>query len=208
MEGFSSKDMAMQMQKKILSRMASKSMVQMFIDDTSSEILDELYRVSKEFTGNRTEAQKVLKDLIKIAVKIGVLYRHNRFNAEELSLAQEFKKKLHQGAMTAISFYEINEVTSQSPFRNKNKTKQNRTTVEFTFDKAVMAEILTDCRDMLLRLVDKHLTAKSHGRINHVFNHFADTELLTQLYNPGGPFRPNLQKICTGLNKLVEEGKL
>ncbi|XP_069041017.1 tumor necrosis factor, alpha-induced protein 8-like protein 2 B [Lepisosteus oculatus] len=186
MEGFSSKDMAMQMQKKILSRMASKSMVQMFIDDTSSEILDELYRVSKEFTGNRTEAQKVLKDLIKIAVKIGVLYRHNRFNAEELSLAQEFKKKLHQGAMTAISFYEV----------------------EFTFDKAVMAEILTDCRDMLLRLVDKHLTAKSHGRINHVFNHFADTELLTQLYNPGGPFRPNLQKICTGLNKLVEEGKL
>ncbi|XP_028649796.1 tumor necrosis factor, alpha-induced protein 8-like protein 2 B [Erpetoichthys calabaricus] len=186
METFSSKDLAMQAQKKVLSRMASKSMAQMFIDDTSSEIMDELYRVSKEYTGNRNEAQKIMKDLVKIAVKIGVLYRHNRFTEVELKLAEDFKKKLHQGAMTAISFHEV----------------------EFTFDKTVISEILTECRDMLLKLVDKHLTPKSHGRINHVFNHFADKELLAQLYNPDGPFRDHLQKICTGMNKLIEEGKL
>ncbi|XP_036394915.1 tumor necrosis factor, alpha-induced protein 8-like protein 2 B [Megalops cyprinoides] len=186
METFSSKDMAMKAQKKILSHMANKSVVQIFIDDTSSEILDELYRVSKEYTGNRTEAQKVVKDLIKIAVKIGVLYRHNRFNTEELKLAQDFKKKLHQGAMTAISFHEV----------------------EFTFDKTVMSEILTDCRDMLLKLVEKHLTPKSQGRINHVFNHYSDPELLAALYNPKGPFCPNVTKICNGLNKLLEEDKL
>ncbi|KAI1886025.1 hypothetical protein AGOR_G00209790 [Albula goreensis] len=186
MESFSSKDMAMKAQKKILSHMASKSVVQMFIDDTTSEILDELYRVSKEYTGNRTEAQKVIKDLIKITVKIGVLFRHNRFNEEELKLAQDFKKKLHQGVMTAISFHEV----------------------EFTFESTVMTKILTDCRDILLKLVEKHLTPKSHGRINHVFNHYSDPELLTSLYNPEGPFRPNLTNICTGLNKLVEEDKL
>lgn len=186
MENFSSKDLAMKAQKKILSNMASKSVVQMFIDDTSSEILDELYRVSKEFTGNRTEAQKVIKDLIKVVVKIAVLFRHNRFSEEELSLAQKFKKKLQQGAMTAISFHEV----------------------DFTFDKAVMSEILTSCRDMLLKLVGTHLTPKSHGRINHVFNHYSDPELLTQLYNPSGPFKSNLTKICNGLNKLLEEGKL
>ncbi|XP_072535655.1 tumor necrosis factor, alpha-induced protein 8-like protein 2 B [Salminus brasiliensis] len=186
MENFSSKDLALKAQKKILSNMASKSVVQMFIDDTSSEILDELYRVSKEYTGNRTEAQKVIKDLIKVVVKIAVLFRHNRFSEEELSLAQTFKKKLHQGAMTAISFHEV----------------------EFTFDKAVMSEILTACRDMMLKLVATHLTPKSHGRINHVFNHYSDPELLTQLYNPDGPFKSNLTKICNGLNKLLEEGKL
>ncbi|KAL2084500.1 hypothetical protein ACEWY4_020018 [Coilia grayii] len=186
MEAFSSKDMAMKAQKKILSQMASKSVVQMFVDDTSSEILDELYRVSKEYTGNKTEAQKVIKDLIKIAVKVGVLFRHNRFTPEELTIAQNFKKKLHQGAMTAISFYEV----------------------DFTFEKSVLSEILTDCRDMLLKLVEKHLTPKSHGRINHVFNHYSDTELLAQLYNPDGPFKPHLTNICNGLNKLLEEGTL
>jgi hypothetical protein len=107
MESFSSKDMAMKAQNKILSRMASKSMVQMFIDDTSSEILDEFYRVSKIHSGNRTEAQKVVKDLVKVVVKVGILFRHDRFSQEELSLAQDFKKKLHQGVMTAISFQEV-----------------------------------------------------------------------------------------------------
>uniref|UniRef100_W5MM33 Tumor necrosis factor, alpha-induced protein 8-like 2b n=1 Tax=Lepisosteus oculatus TaxID=7918 RepID=W5MM33_LEPOC len=188
MEGFSSKDMAMQMQKKILSRMASKSMVQMFIDDTiiKSRTSEHLSRTRSADNGDKEHKKQVVYDCILVTCRVVILLKSQLFL--------------------------INEVTSHSPFRNKNETKRRRrlgsSKVEFTFDKAVMAEILTDCRDMLLRLVDKHLTAKSHGRINHVFNHFADTELLTQLYNPGGPFRPNLQKICTGLNKLVEEGKL
>ncbi|KAM4690677.1 tumor necrosis factor alpha-induced protein 8-like protein 2 [Rhinophrynus dorsalis] len=186
MESFSSKDLALQAQKKILSRMATKSVVNMFIDETSSEILDELYRVSKEYTKNKSESQKVIKDLIKIAVKIGVLYRHNRFSHEELVLAEDFKNKLHNGAMTAISFYEV----------------------EFTFEKEVLPEILMECKNLLLQLVDKHLTAKSHGRIQHVFNHFADQEMLSQLYEPKGTLRPHLQKICQGMNKLLDEGKL
>nr|XP_015192098.1 PREDICTED: tumor necrosis factor alpha-induced protein 8-like protein 2 [Lepisosteus oculatus] len=167
MEGFSSKDMAMQMQKKILSRMASKSMVQMFIDDL-------LLILPSETKTKQNDAAD---------------WAH-----PPPTHTQTHKQKKH------VFFF-------PSPLISLFLTFPPRK-VEFTFDKAVMAEILTDCRDMLLRLVDKHLTAKSHGRINHVFNHFADTELLTQLYNPGGPFRPNLQKICTGLNKLVEEGKL
>lgn len=114
METFSSKDMAMRAQKKILSSMATRSSVQMFIDDTTSDILDELYQVSKEYTASKTEAQKVIKDLIKIAVKIGLLFRNNRFSVEELKVAQEFKKKLNMGAMTAISFYEVRRAPSVS----------------------------------------------------------------------------------------------
>lgn len=186
MDSFSSKDMAMKAQKKILSSMATKSSIQMFIDDTTSEILDELYHVSKAYSGNKSEAQKVVKDLVKIAVKIGVLFRNNRFSPDELAIAQDFKKKLHMGAMTAISFYEV----------------------DFTFEKTVISDLLTGCRDLLLKLVNTHLTPKSHGRINHVFNHYSDPELLTKLYEPSGPFRPNLTKICKGLNKMVEDGTI
>lgn len=186
METFSSRSLAIQAEKKILSRMATKSVANMFIDDTSSEILDEMYRISKEYTQNRAESQKVIKNLIKITVKISVLYRNHCFSDEELCLAEEFKHKLHQGAMTAISFHEV----------------------DFTFEKAILAQLLRECRDLLLKLVEKHLTAKSHGRIRHVFDHFADTELLTQLYSPGEPYQPRLKKICEGLNKLIDEGKL
>lgn len=107
MDNFKSKTLALSAQKKILSKMATKTSVQMFIDDTTSEILDELYQVSKQQTGNRSQAQKVIKDLIKVAVKVGLLFRNNCFSTEELVLATDFKRKLHQGAMTSISFYQV-----------------------------------------------------------------------------------------------------
>lgn len=79
--------------------------------------------------------------------------------------------------------------------------------VDFTFDKAVMSGILKESRDMLLKLVNTHLTQKSHGRINHVFNHYADPELLTQLYNPAGPSNPTSPKSATGLTNCWRTGR-
>lgn len=80
--------------------------------------------------------------------------------------------------------------------------------VEFTFDKNVMTGQLTECRDLLLKLVEKHLTPKSLDRIRHVFNHYSDPELLTHLYDPKGTLCANLTKICSGLNRMIEEKKL
>ena len=91
MDSFSTKSLALQAQKKLMSKMATKSVANLFIDDTSSEVLDELYRVTKEYTRNRKEAQKVIKNLIKMVVKLGVLYRNNQFNGEELMLVESFR---------------------------------------------------------------------------------------------------------------------
>ncbi|XP_067328767.1 tumor necrosis factor alpha-induced protein 8-like protein 2 [Anolis sagrei] len=85
--------------------------------------------------------------------------------------------------MTAISFHEV----------------------DLTFEKAVLAKILHECWDLLLKLVEKHLTPKSHGRIHHVFDHFADPELLVRAYSPGEPYQPRLKKICEGLNRLIDD---
>lgn len=91
MDSFSTKSLAVQAQKKLMSKMATKSMASLFIDDTSSEVLDELYRVTKEYTRNRKEAQKIIKNLVKMVVKLGVLYRNNQFNGEELILVDNFR---------------------------------------------------------------------------------------------------------------------
>lgn len=101
MDSFSTKSLALQAQKKLMSKMATKSMANLFIDDTSSEVLDELYRVTKEYTRNRKESQKIIKNLIKMVVKLGVLYRNNQFNSDELILVENFRytseKKIAQG---------------------------------------------------------------------------------------------------------------
>ncbi|XP_043909842.1 tumor necrosis factor alpha-induced protein 8-like protein 1 isoform X2 [Protopterus annectens] len=186
MDAFSTKHLVMQAQKKLLSKLASKTMANAFIDDTSSEVLDELYRVSKEYTRNKKEAQKVIKNLIKIVLKLGVLLRNNQFSADELMIVDRFRRRIHTLAMTAVSFYQI----------------------DFTFDRRVMATILNDCRDLLHQAVNRHLTAKSHSRINHVFNHFADYDFLTALYSSSEPYHSHLQKICEGVNKMMDDGNI
>lgn len=186
MDSFSTKSLALQAQKKLMSKMATKSMANLFIDDTSSEVLDELYRVTKEYTRNRKESQKIIKNLIKMVVKLGVLYRNNQFNNEELILVENFRKKVHTLAMTAVSFHQI----------------------EFTFDRRVMSAILNDCRELLHQAIKRHLTAKSHSRINHVFNHFADCDFLATLYGPTEVYRAHLQRICNGVNKMLDDGNL
>ncbi|XP_016355136.1 tumor necrosis factor alpha-induced protein 8-like protein 1 isoform X2 [Sinocyclocheilus anshuiensis] len=186
MDSFSTKSLALQAQKKLMSKMATKTVASLFIDDTSSEVLDELYRVTKEYTRNRKEAQKIIKNLIKMVVKLGVLYRNGQFNNEELALVERFQKKVHTLAMTAVSFYQI----------------------DFTFDRRVMSNLLNDCRELLHQAINRHLTAKSHGRINHVFNHFSDCEFLATLYGPSEVYRGHLQKICEGVNKMLDDGNL
>ncbi|CAI9170195.1 unnamed protein product [Rangifer tarandus platyrhynchus] len=180
---FNSKNLAVQAQKKILGKMASKSIATTLIDDTSSEVLDELYRVTKEYTQNKKEAEKIIKNLIKTVIKLAILYRNNQFNQDELALMEKFKKKVHQLAMTVVSFHQV----------------------DFTFDRNVLSKLLNECREMLHQIIQRHLTAKSHGRVNNVFDHFSDCDFLAALYNPFGNFKPHLQKLCDGINKMLDE---
>lgn len=85
--------------------------------------------------------------------------------------------------MTIVSFYEV----------------------EYTFDRNVLSKLLHECKDLVHELVQRHLTPRTHGRINHVFNHFADVEFLSTLYSLDGDCRPNLKRICEGINKLLDE---
>ncbi|XP_051580746.1 tumor necrosis factor alpha-induced protein 8-like protein 3 [Myxocyprinus asiaticus] len=185
-ESFNSKSLALQAQKKILSKMATMAVANLLTDDISSEILDELYKASREYTKSKKEAHKIIKDIIKIALKIGILYRNHQFSSEEMETVERFKKKMNQAAMTVVSFYEV----------------------EYTFDRGILSELLMECRDLLHELVEHHLTTRSHGRIDHVFNHFADVDFLTELYGPSEEYRLNLRKICDGVNKLLDDGVL
>lgn len=180
---FNSKNLAVQAQKKILGKMVSKSIATTLIDDTSSEVLDELYRVTKEYTQNKKEAERVIKNLIKTVIKLAVLHRNNQFNQDELALMEKFKKKVHQLAMTVVSFHQV----------------------EYTFDRNVLSRLLNECRELLHEIIQRHLTAKSHGRVNNVFDHFSDCDFLAALYNPFGKFKPHLQKLCDGINKMLDE---
>jgi len=189
---FNSTSVGLKAQKKILSKMSSKSIAKVFIDDTSGRLLDNLYSLLKEYTGNKKEAEKVVKNVIKIVIKIGILYRNDQFSNEELSLAEDFKKKFRSTAMTIVSFYEV----------------------DFTTDKTFLLQGIRELSAILHKLIQRHLTDKSRQRIDHVFAQFLDGDLWDKIFKQKScsgeeaSLKAWTDPIIADLNSMLDEGNI
>lgn len=183
-EGFKARDIGLRAQKKILSRMANKNVAKMFIDDTTASLLDNLYRMAKQYTDNKKESEKLIKNIIKVVIKIGVLYRNGQFNADELRLADKFKNKFHSAAMAVISFHEV----------------------EFSYDRPYLLSALRESHACLKGIVARHLTDKSIQRIDSVFAFFAAPAFLDAVFKPGSEYKEILGRLVSDINKAMDEG--
>ncbi|XP_063244431.1 protein salivary glands marred isoform X2 [Bacillus rossius redtenbacheri] len=183
-EGFKARDIGLRAQKKILGRMANKNIAKVFIDDTTSSLLDNVYRLSKAYTGSKKEAEKLVKNVIKIVIKIGVLYRNGQFSAEELRLAEKFKGRFHAAAMAVVSFYEV----------------------DFSYDRHYLLTALNESRSIMHQLVRNHLSEKSLNRIDSVFGFFANAAFLDSMFRKDSEHRELLGQIVADMNKAMDEG--
>ena len=102
-----SHSLALRVQKNIASKMSSKTVAKVFIDETTGRLLDNLYKLAKEHSKSKKEAEKLLKNIIKIIIKIGILYKNDQFNNEELKICDDFRNKFHFLTKSALSFYEV-----------------------------------------------------------------------------------------------------
>lgn len=182
---FDAKSIGLRAQKKLLGKMSNKKIIKVFIDDTGGRVLDNLYRISREYSDKKT-AEKIMKDMIKTVIKIGILYRNEQFSVEELGIADSFKKKFRTIAMTIVSFYQV----------------------DFTFDKNFLHGAFNECCSLLCQLVQRHLTTKSLGRINNVFSFFGNPSFLEMMFRVDSPYRSTLGTMVDDLNKMMEDGTL
>ncbi|XP_014281787.1 tumor necrosis factor alpha-induced protein 8-like protein isoform X1 [Halyomorpha halys] len=185
-ENFKSRDVGLRAQKKILSRMANKNVAKMFIDDTTASLLDNLYKLAKTYTDNKKESEKLIKNIIKIVIKIGVLYRNGQFSPEELRFADKFKNKFHAAAMAVMSFNEV----------------------DFSYDRHYLKTALQESHQAIRQLVERHLTDKSLVRIDSVFNFFSDPEFLDAVFKPNSEYKDILDRLVSDMNKAMDEGEM
>ena len=183
--GFDSRGLGLKAQKKFLSKMSSRKVVTL-IDDTTGRVLDSVYRMAKEHTGSKKDAEKLVKNIIKIVVKLGILYRNDQFNAQELALAQQLQSKFHNLMMTIMSFYEV----------------------DFTFDKQYLIKSLDECCTMIKSLIKRHLTEKSQGRVESVFAFFSNPEFLDAVFIEKGPLSVSFSKISDDLHSMLDNGSV
>ena len=179
---FNSKQIGLRIQKKVLGKFSTKSVAKQFIDDEFGRLLDVLHIILVQETGDTKKAEKVVKNMIKVTVKIGLLYKNNQFSAEELAIGVKFRTKLRHAALTVISFYEV----------------------DFTYDRSFLLKIVAECGDMLHRLVNQHLTVKSHSRIDSVIAAFSNEDLLDKVFLSDGPYHAQLEIISQAFHKVVD----
>lgn len=183
---FKARDIGLRAQKKILSRMAGKNIVKAFIDDTTASLLDNLYRLAKQYSDNKKEAEKLIKNIIKIVIKIGVLHRNNMFTDEELKEAEKFKNKFRLAGMAIISFYEV----------------------DFSYDRHYIVQAFNESQKCLEIIVSNHLTDKSLSRIKSVFAFFGNEQFLDSVFKRDSEYREALGRVVADLNKSIDDGDL
>ena len=180
--GFNSRSLGMQIQKKLFGKLATKGIVKALIDDDTGVLLDMLHKLAaKEMDQKR--AQKLVKDLIKVVIKVGLLYRNHQFSDAELALGLKFKMKLRNLALTVISFHEV----------------------AFSYDKGFLVSSINDAAKLLHDLVERHLTVKSHGRINNVIGFFTTGDLLDKVFSSDGAYHDMLPTISEVFSRVVDQ---
>merc|ERR1712212_279254 len=78
-----SKTLGIRIQGKIASKMSSKGLAKQIVDGPTADIIDNCYRIANLYLQIKKDAEKVMKNIIKIVVKIALLYRNGLFTKEE-----------------------------------------------------------------------------------------------------------------------------
>lgn len=132
--------------------------------------------------GNKKDAEKVVKNMIKTVIKIGILYRNDQLNDEELQLAERFRQKFQTTQLTIISFHEV----------------------DFSFDLHYLQKSLNDSRCLLKGFVASHLTEKSVARIDDVYDFFCDNRLLETAFKKNSAYHDIMTSLVADMNKSLD----
>ena len=178
---FSSTSLGLRIQKKVAGKFSTKAFAKNFIDDEIGKLLDLLHNIlSKEL--DQQTADKVVKNLIKVTVKIGILFKNNQFNDSEKDIGLQLHKKLRNAALTVITFHEV----------------------DFSYDQKFIVSLVAEIGELLHNLVNNHLTSKSHTRIDSIINTFSNTDLLDKVFAADGTYHCHLPQISNAFSKVVE----
>lgn len=189
MTDFKATDVAYEVQKSFANKLFSNNAVaKSLIDDTSARLLDNLFLLLKVFTSNKEESKKTVRNIIKISVKIGMLQRGEKFSMEEKVKLVGIQRKLRTISMTLVSFFQV----------------------DHTYDRLYVIQQLGELEELLVQLIQPHLTNKSVARIDQIFTVVKTGEFLDSIYvpNKNAEMREIMGRVVDDVNSCMEAGVL
>ncbi|XP_044001190.1 tumor necrosis factor alpha-induced protein 8-like protein [Aphidius gifuensis] len=186
------RDFGLRAQKKILGRVvASGAGRSLFIDDATTSLLDNLTklmeRVAKTHPNiDKKQPEKVLKNIVKLSIKIGLLHRNNKLGPDDNKKISEIRTNLRATAMSVVSFHEL----------------------DFSFDRLFLTKSLDRTRSAIQDLIKYHLTDKSQERCDQIFNFLTNPDFLDAIFHQGSEHNANLGLLVADINKALDAGHL
>ncbi|OZC12400.1 hypothetical protein X798_00031 [Onchocerca flexuosa] len=182
---FSSATIAVRAQKKILSKIISRNNVKLFMDDVTLRLLDYLHQILKAIY-NKMIAEKVVKNIIKLVIKLGVVLRNEKFTTEQLNQLAKIQRQMRQLCLTVISFGKV----------------------AFSYDYTYLNALLKETYHCLVSLVEQILSSKSKQRLDMIFEHLCKDSVLNSLFRADGEHRKLLPKVIMDLESLIDREEL
>ncbi|XP_048484536.1 tumor necrosis factor, alpha-induced protein 8-like protein 2 A isoform X2 [Plutella xylostella] len=178
------RDISLRAQKKFLSRVGGAASARaLVLDDQAAKLLDQFLCVLRSRV-ERREAERLVKHVIKAAVKLGVLRRHQQLSAPDERALAAFRSKFHTVLMAVVSFCEV----------------------EFSYDRGFLQDALRDSHQSLKSVVERHLSDKSVSRLAGIFSLVSRPELLDSLF--AGKVDDDVLKLSRMLRKELDKGVL
>ncbi|VDK45614.1 unnamed protein product [Anisakis simplex] len=183
---FKSATIVQRAQKKVLSKVVSRGVIKHFVSDAATRIFDGLYMLLSAYY-NKVTAEKVVKNIIKLVVKLGVVVRGGNFGIEEENELNSVQKQMHQLCLTLISFGKV----------------------AYSYDRNYLVSMLNETHMKINRLVVKSLLSdKSRKRLDMVFEHISKENLLDRLFRVDGEYTTLLASLVNDLETLIDSKDL
>ncbi|PAA75520.1 hypothetical protein BOX15_Mlig004618g1 [Macrostomum lignano] len=181
---FSAQSVSLRAQKKLIGKLANQKAVKIFIDATSARAFDSIYRIVKLHTGSRSRAQKTMKHIVKLNMKVAVLYTHDILSESEKALADQFRDR-------------FNDLATDLVLMQRGRRQ---------LDKEKLAKQFRDCEAIALRMVRRHLSEKSLTSIRTCSDLFTEPRFLQALFDPSSPLAPHMTSLCQDVQELLDRG--
>uniref|UniRef100_A0A0N4ZYY2 Tumor necrosis factor alpha-induced protein 8-like protein n=1 Tax=Parastrongyloides trichosuri TaxID=131310 RepID=A0A0N4ZYY2_PARTI len=178
---FSAASFSVRVQKKLAGKLSNRKMIKVLTGNDVNKLFDEVYKALK-LHYNQTCAEKVIKYMIKISLKLYIIDQDGGVSNENAKLFQSLERIFKSFVLTFISFNQV----------------------DFSYDRNFIAKQLDQLQGNATILVDTYLSDKSSRRCDFIFEQINNPQFLDNLFKGKGEIHNSLVKINKCLEILVD----
>ncbi|XP_029654038.1 tumor necrosis factor alpha-induced protein 8-like protein [Octopus sinensis] len=151
------------------------------IDEKTAGILDSSVALFLEFSKSKSFSESIIKDIMKLIIKIGILDRSGKLNDNDYDCLDHCRVVLEKIVQACSGFLII----------------------DYTYNYEYLVERFRDLENGFSLLIGRHLSDRSKCRLDHIFEALTDQTFLDDCFMPNKPLRELFTNILYQLKELV-----